>query len=276
MSLPPALAVHVHQVVELALLTVGFFILALIVKGARAISDGRAAAAETKTNLVLFLMDKFTVAPVLVLAAGTLYTALHAPGAVYWGESFWAQVGPFGTGFAAIVICDFIGYCNHRVFHTSVLWPSHAIHHSDTRLTWVTLLRMHPIDRLGPLVDMLGMILLGLPDWAIVVAVSVRHYYGHIIHADLPWTLGPLNWIFISPAMHRWHHALEQRGETGVNFATVFSVFDRAFGTFYAPGPCNEPTGISETIAPGLIGQYLHPFKVWFPQLKTTPLEPAV
>jgi len=187
---------------------------------------------------------------------------LHAPGAVYAGETFWNWLGPIGTGLSAIVICDFLGYWCHRLFHTRWLWPSHSIHHSDTQLSWLTLLRSHPFDRFGTLIDLLGMILLGLPDWAVITAVLVRHYYGHIIHADLPWTLGRFNLIFISPAMHRWHHALEFRG-AGVNYATVFSVFDRAFGTFYAPGPCHEPTGIHDTIAPGLIGQYLHPVRTW-------------
>lgn len=262
MIIPSGVETYVHQALELALLAVGFFLLALVVKGARAISDGRAAAAQTMTNFILFVMDALTVGPALGLASATLYTALHAPGAIYAGEVFWTWLGPVGTVLSAVFICDFLGYCNHRLYHTSWLWPSHAIHHSDTRLTWFTLLRMHPFNRIGTLIDLLGMILLGLPDWAVISAVLVRHYYGHLIHADLPWTLGRFNLIFISPAMHRWHHALEHRG-AGVNFATVFSIFDRAFGTFYAPGTCNEPTGVHDKIAPGLIGQYLHPVRTW-------------
>jgi sterol desaturase/sphingolipid hydroxylase (fatty acid hydroxylase superfamily) len=273
MTLPPALAAYAHQALELALMAVGFFILALLVKGVRAVSDARAATAETKNNLVLYVMDTLTVAPALTFATSAFYALMHAPGAVYAGEVFWARLGPVGTVISAVVICDFLGYCNHRLFHTSWLWPSHAIHHSDTHLTWFSLLRMHPFDRLGTLIDLLGMILLGLPDWAMIIAVLVRHYYGHLIHADLPWTLGKLNWVFISPAMHRWHHALEYRG-SGVNFATVFSVFDRMFGTFYAPGVCNEPTGVPDKIAPGLIGQYLHPARTWAARLKAAPLAP--
>jgi sterol desaturase/sphingolipid hydroxylase (fatty acid hydroxylase superfamily) len=271
MTLPPALAAYAHQALELGLMAVGFFILALLVKGVRAVSDARAATAETKNNLVLYVMDTLTVAPALTFATSAFYALMHAPGAVYAGEVFWARLGPVGTTLSAIVVCDFLGYCNHRLFHTSWLWPSHAIHHSDTHLTWFSLLRMHPFDRLGTLIDLLGMILLGLPDWAMITAVLVRHYYGHLIHSDLPWTLGKLDWVFISPAMHRWHHALEYRG-SGVNFATVFSVFDRMFGTFYAPGVCNAPTGVHDKIAPGLIGQYLHPVRTWAARLKAAPL----
>lgn len=275
MQLPPGLAAYVHQAVEMCLLAAGFFLLALVVKGARAVADGKAAAGETKRNLVLYVMDSLTVGPALGMASTAVYTLLHAPGAVYAGEGLWEKVGPVGTLFAAVFVCDFLGYWNHRLFHTSILWPSHAIHHSDTRMTWFTLVRMHPFDRLGTLIDLIGMILIGLPDWAVVSAVLVRHYWGHLIHADLPWTLGKLDWIFISPAMHRWHHAREYRG-SGVNFATIFSVFDRAFGTFYAPGVCDQPTGVQEEIAPGLTGAYLHPIRAWAARLRERGAAPSV
>jgi len=262
MSMSPVLLGYLNQVLELGVLAAVFFILALLVKGMRAVDDARAAAGETRNNLILFALDSVTVAPALVLASATVYRLLHAPGAIFAGEVVWARLGPFGTAVAAVAICDFLGYCNHRLYHTAWLWPSHAIHHSDTRLSWLSLLRMHPFDRLGTLADLLGMTLLGLPDWAVVTAVMVRHYYGHLIHADLPWTLGRFDLVFISPAMHRWHHALEQRG-AGVNFATVFSFYDRIFGTFYAPGVCAGPTGVDDAIAAGVLGQYLHPLRVW-------------
>lgn len=275
MPLPPQISAYFHQAGEMLLLAFGFFLLALMVKGARALSDGRAAAAETRKNIVLYVVDSLTVSPWLALAASGLYALLHAPGAAYPGTALWSWMGPVGTAISAVVICDFLGYWNHRLYHTAWLWPSHAIHHSDTRLTWFSLVRMHPFDRFGTLIDLLGMILLGLPDWAVVFAVLVRHYYGHFIHADLPWTLGKLDWLLISPAMHRWHHALEYRG-AGVNFATVFSVFDRLFGTLYAPGVCREPTGVSEAISPGLTGQYLHPIRTWAKWLNTGPLAGTV
>ena len=49
----------------------------------------------------------------------------------------------------------------------------------------------------------------------------------------------------------------------GSNFDTVFSVFDRAFGTYYVPGPCDVPLGVDEDMGKGALGQYLHPFKAW-------------
>ncbi|MGU3541319.1 sterol desaturase family protein, partial [Methylobacterium sp. A54F] len=94
--------------------------------------------------------------------------------------------------------------------------------------------------------------LLGLPPYALVVAWLVKHFYGEFIHADLPWTLGPLRAVLVSPAMHRWHHATDPAA-FDTNFATVFSLFDRAFGTHRGPGPCDGPVGVAGVSELGLL-----------------------
>jgi sterol desaturase/sphingolipid hydroxylase (fatty acid hydroxylase superfamily) len=81
-----------------------------------------------------------------------------------------------------------------------------------------------------------------------------------LIHADLPWTYGRLGKVFVSPAMHRWHHARDAAAYN-TNYATVFSIFDRTFGTFRVPGPCDAPLGISEEMGAGIAGQLAHPFR---------------
>jgi sterol desaturase/sphingolipid hydroxylase (fatty acid hydroxylase superfamily) len=70
--------------------------------------------------------------------------------------------------------------------------------------------------------------------------------------------------------MHRWHHAREVEG-SGANFATVFSVFDRAFGTRYLPGPCRAVLGVREDMGKGALGQYAHPFKAWAQAIRPRP-----
>lgn len=157
----------------------------------------------------------------------------------------WSAIGPVPTALTIVFVGDFLGYWRHRAQHSPWLWPAHAIHHSDTRLTWFSLERMHPVDRAGSMVDTIILATLGFPPWALGANVAVRHYYGYFIHADVPWTLGRLGWLMNSPAMHRWHHARDIEG-SGSNFATVFSVFDRLFGTYYQPGPCDRPLGVRE------------------------------
>jgi sterol desaturase/sphingolipid hydroxylase (fatty acid hydroxylase superfamily) len=257
-----------RELLELAALAVWFFALAWVVKRERAVSDGRAAASETRINLALWAVDALVVSPIVVAIATAGSLGLAKIGLVAPSEPLWRWLGPVPTGLLAIFVADFFGYWRHRLQHTALLWPAHAVHHSDTRLTWFSLNRMHPVDRLGTCLDLLLLTALGLPIWAVAVAVLVRHYYGYLIHADLPWTLGKAAWVFNSPVMHRWHHARDVEG-SGANFATVFSVFDRAFGTLYAPGLCDQPLGVREDMGEGVLGQYLHPFRTWWSQIRS-------
>jgi sterol desaturase/sphingolipid hydroxylase (fatty acid hydroxylase superfamily) len=260
------LAAHLKSIgnegVELAVMAAWFFALAWVVKRGRALADARAAAGETRINLTISIIDMLAVAPLVGWVTGTLANLLQQSGLIAPSAGLWAALGPVGTGLVAIFLGDFAGYWRHRLQHTPWLWPAHAVHHSDTRLTWFSLGRMHPIDRLGTILDILVLAALGVPVWAVSLAVLIRHYYGHFIHADLPWSLGPLGWIINPPIAHRWHHARDVTG-SGANFATVFSVFDRAFGTWYAPGPCEAPLGVREAMGRGALGQYLHPFRTW-------------
>jgi sterol desaturase/sphingolipid hydroxylase (fatty acid hydroxylase superfamily) len=164
----------------------------------------------------------------------------------------------------AVFLGDFIGYWRHRLEHTKWLWPTHAIHHSDEEMTWLTLNRFHPINRITTtVIDSAFLMAMGLPSWAVIANSLVRNYYGYFIHADLPWTYGPLGKVFVSPAMHQWHHAKDIE-YAGTNFATVFSIFDRVFGTFALPGPCTVPLGIAQEIGQNVPAQLAHPFRAWF------------
>jgi sterol desaturase/sphingolipid hydroxylase (fatty acid hydroxylase superfamily) len=251
-----------HGAIELVALALWFCALAWVVKRGRAWADARAAAGETRINLILHVVDALAVTPVVVFVAGSLIKLMQQYGLTAPSQPLWTLLGFGGTALAALVIGDFAGYWRHRLQHAAWLWPAHAIHHSDTRLTWLSLSRTHPVDRLGTILDILVLAAVGLPAWVVSITVLARHYWGHFIHADIPWTLGKAGLVLNSPVAHRWHHARDLAG-SGANFATLFSIFDRAFGTFHAPGPCDVPLGVREDMGKGVVGQYLHPFKVW-------------
>jgi sterol desaturase/sphingolipid hydroxylase (fatty acid hydroxylase superfamily) len=241
-----------------------FGLLALVLKRGEAWVALRRAAGEIRINLGLHLFDTLMVLPILGLAIGGVQLVMQGTGLIFVPVAFWEMLGLYPTLFVAVFAGDFIGYWRHRLEHTSLLWPSHAVHHSDTEMTWMTLLRFHPINRLTTtLIDSAFLMALGLPAWAAVASGLVRHYYGYFIHADLPWTYGSLGKIFVSPAMHRWHHAKDYK-YAGTNFATVFSVFDLAFGTFSVPGPCNVPLGLEAHMGQGVRGQLTYPFRRWY------------
>ena len=224
-------------------------------------------------NLTAYLVDALFIASGVV-AAVALGQSLLLPWSPLSPAS-WAGVPAVLVGLAAVFIGDFVGYWRHRLEHTALLWSSHVMHHSDEDMTWLTLFRFHPINRLTTsMIDTLALVALGLPVWAVVLNQAVRHYYGMWIHASLPWTYGPMGRIFVSPAMHKWHHVAEGSG-VGTNFATVFSVFDKTFRTYYVPGPCNQPTGVPDVPASyagqlllplTALGRYLRPNRAAPPQ----------
>jgi sterol desaturase/sphingolipid hydroxylase (fatty acid hydroxylase superfamily) len=238
-----------------------FIILALLVKGRTALIAGQRATRETCINLMIIVLDALLIAPPLALLLILMRNFLDFTGRPFSPDT-WVAFHPFVVCLLAIFVGDFIGYWRHRLEHTRWLWPSHALHHSDTEMTWLAGYRFHPINRFSTvLVDTLLLSLFGFPPYALVINSLVRHYYGQFIHADLPWTFGIFQYIFVSPAMHRWHHA-DLPIAFGTNFATVFSVFDRAFGTYRVPGACNAPLGVKELAEAGLSKQLIHPLRL--------------
>lgn len=249
-----------QSLAPLALVAVVFAGLAWRVKGRAALADARAALGEARINLTLSMVGQLTIAPLITLFVLGLIAALQARGLILPTARLWPRIGQWPTLIAAVVAGDFLGYWRHRAQHLPWLWPAHAIHHSDTRLHWLSLERMHPIDQFGSALDTVILGALGFPFWALAGNVFVRHYWGYLIHADLPWDLGVAGRLLNTPIMHRWHHARDVEG-SGHNFATVFSVWDRLFGTLHAPGPCDVPLGVREDMGHGVVGLYLHPLR---------------
>ncbi|SUD14118.1 sterol desaturase family protein [Aquipseudomonas alcaligenes] len=210
---------------------------------------------SVRVNFISYLVD-------FLFVAASVWAAV----VFLWGD---IQFGLFGRYlynmpdalvlFLTIFLADMVGYFRHRLEHTRLLWPSHVLHHSDADMTWMAIYRFHPINRLTTsVIDSGALFVVGFPAWAIAINYLVRHYYGAFIHANLPWTYGWLGKVFVSPAMHRWHHVREGQG-VGSNFATVFSVFDLLFKTYYVPGPCNVPLGVNGINDQSYLSQLLLP-----------------
>jgi sterol desaturase/sphingolipid hydroxylase (fatty acid hydroxylase superfamily) len=239
-----------------------FIGLAIITKGLfPAWAAAKRAFQETRVNLAIYILEAFTVGAILTPLYVLMANFADAFALRLLGPHFWDSVPSFFVGFAAVFAGDFIGYWRHRLEHTRFLWPSHAVHHSDTAMSWLALVRFHPINRLSTFViDNSFLLFLGFPAYALLVNSVVKHYYGFFIHADLAWTYGRLDKIFVSPVMHRWHHSIDSVAYQ-TNFATVFSIFDRAFGTYRVPGLPTTPLGVNSDMGRGVLGQLLHPFR---------------
>lgn len=243
---------------ELVIVT-AFFAVAGLVFGRPGVAQRRRRKwPEVRLNLTYYGIEFAIITPVLGLLAAAI--AIGLPNLV--SPAAYSDWPAWTVLLFAVAISDFVGYWRHRLMHHRVLWPFHAIHHSDSEMTWLTLMRFHPVNRLVTTgCNALVLTLLGLPPWAVALNAMFRHFYGYFIHADLPLGYGPLRRVLVSPEMHRWHHARDVAG-SGSNFATVFAVWDLAFGTWYVPKDRPEALGITEDSFPkDWLGQFLWPLR---------------
>ncbi|GGD63204.1 sterol desaturase family protein [Croceicoccus mobilis] len=235
-----------------------FIALAIATKGPRVMAAFRRCRHEVGTNIVLVLINYVLLAPFYAVAAGAVALLVpQLPALVAFWDGLWAPV----TVLAAVLVVDFTAYWRHRFEHDPSLWPIHATHHSDEAMHWLSVTRKHPLSRLFSLVldDMLA-IALGIPIWAIIVANLLRTWWGYFAHADVPWTLGPLGKIMMSPAAHRLHH-IDDEELMGTNYANTVTLFDRMFGTWCDPTPyLGCKTGIAAGTR-GPIGELARPFE---------------
>lgn len=135
-----------------------------------------------------------------------------------------------------IVTADFLRYWLHRAAHTlPVLWRLHAVHHSPDRLYWLNTSRFHPIEKvLQFALDSLPFILMGVsPEilgfWFVLYSVN-----GFFQHSNIRMEFGYLSKIFSTAEVHRWHHS-NVPAESNANYANVFILWDRFFGTYFLP-----------------------------------------
>jgi sterol desaturase/sphingolipid hydroxylase (fatty acid hydroxylase superfamily) len=85
-----------------------------------------------------------------------------------------------------------------------------------------------------------------------------------IQHTQLPWRLGPLYRVFVTPAFHSFHHSTDPAHHDR-NFGVLFSVWDRLFGTA-VPSDAVAPTkfGLDDVKAESLWDTIVEPFRLLY------------
>ena len=134
------------------------------------------------------------------------------------------------------VLFDLWMYAWHRANHRiPVLWRLHRVHHTDPAMDCTTALRFHPGEiLLSTLANCLVLMALGMSLGMLVVYKSVMVLVILFHHSNLAVPAGldaRLRRVVVPPSMHRVHHS-SNRAETDSNYGTVFSVWDRLFGSY--------------------------------------------
>lgn len=162
-----------------------------------------------------------------------------------------------------LLLADAIAYFVHRWFHRGRQWHFHAVHHSSTEVDWLSSVRLHPVNELLiRTAQAVPIVLLGFDPTILAAYVPILTFYAIFVHANVPWSFGPLRYVIATPAFHRWHHAAEDEG-LNRNFAGLFPLFDLLFGTFHMPrGRVPASYGIPEGDVPeGIAAQLAYPFR---------------
>jgi sterol desaturase/sphingolipid hydroxylase (fatty acid hydroxylase superfamily) len=172
----------------------------------------------------------------------------------------WAQL------LTLLVVADFIQWNVHRIFHqVPLLWKFHQIHHSVKEMGFAAHLRFHWMESILYKTAQyipLAMIGFGLQDFFIIHIFTTA--IGHLNHANLNVSYGPLKYILNNPKMHIWHHAKTlPNGLNGVNYGITLSIWDYIFKTNYIPKDGENITlGFKddEQFPKDLASQMLYPF----------------
>jgi sterol desaturase/sphingolipid hydroxylase (fatty acid hydroxylase superfamily) len=85
------------------------------------------------------------------------------------------------------------------------------------------------------------------------------------LHANINLSFGKLDYVIMSPALHRVHHS-QLKEHFGKNLAATWPIFDIVFGTFVPAPKVAPPTGIPNIAKMNLIEEHIHPFKDWAKQ----------
>jgi len=234
-----------------ALRLVGFAIALLVALAWQRLSPHSSAAGSTRVNAALWLVN--------VVVTGTICGACVCSAARWATEMDLGLLNrvatPAWAAFAATVfVLDLVSYFWHRATHAMpFLWRWHQVHHSDPAFSVSTALRFHPGELLLSLpVRLVAVMLLGAPVEAVVLFEVMFTMSNAFEHGDIDLPRGVeagMARVLVTPALHRWHHTTTAP-ERDSNFGTIFTIWDRLFGTYSAS---NSAT-IVRTGLPGLAG----------------------
>lgn len=145
----------------------------------------------------------------------------------------------------SLFVCqDFCKFVVHFSMHKiPLLWRFHAVHHSATSMTPLTLYRIHPVEMLINTARSLlvGVAVTGLFLYLFQNQLAISHIIGvnifvfifnlcasNLRHSPVWLGFGKLEHLFISPAQHQIHHSTQYR-HFDKNFGSALAIWDKLF-----------------------------------------------
>jgi sterol desaturase/sphingolipid hydroxylase (fatty acid hydroxylase superfamily) len=157
------------------------------------------------------------------------------------------RLSEIGWSWSAVAVCfvldDLLYYWWHRASHRMRwLWANHVSHHSSQHYNLSTALRQPWTGVLTPgLLFKVPLLLIGFPLAMILFVGGLNLVYQFWIHTEAVQRMPRLfEMLFNTPSHHRVHHATNA-AYLDSNYAGVFIVWDRIFGSFAAEVDTDSP-----------------------------------
>jgi len=188
---------------------------------------GIASATRLSKNLGLWVCNMF--ASVLIVLPVTLFATSHSH---YWWS---AWVPSWSWLLFDLLLLDLWIYWWHRASHRlGFLWRFHRVHHLDQWLDVTSAVRFHFGEViLSALFRAAVIFCFALPVSSVIVfetlvLISTAFHHSNV---RLPKRLERmLSFLVITPSIHWVHHHVVQQ-DTDSNYGTIFSFWDRLFGS---------------------------------------------
>jgi len=189
---------------------------------------------RTDVFYLLFRVSGLLMIFSLIFSLGSLYVVTDTIKSKL-GLALLADVDSVVVQFVAwVLIFTFLNYWAHRLLHTSFFWDIHQVHHSAEHFNVLLPYRNHPVEYIvATLYGVGATAVLGIKPEVMMAWLAINAVYQSMVHSHYDWKGRWLEYIFITPAVHRIHHSTAPEHYNS-NFG-ILSIWDRLFGTYIPP-----------------------------------------
>ncbi|MEM1327182.1 MAG: sterol desaturase family protein [Bacteroidota bacterium] len=158
----------------------------------------------------------------------------------HWG--IWDIQASVWVYMIAFIWLDFAAYWSHRFNHTvNLFWNRHIVHHSSEEFNLSCALRQSISGIVGIYFFLyIPIAIIGVPAVVIAILAPIHLFAQFWYHTRLINKMGWLEYIIVTPSHHRVHHAINPE-YIDKNYAAIFIVWDKWFGTFQEELPDQSP-----------------------------------
>ena len=137
------------------------------------------------------------------------------------------------TIIACIILADIAYYWEHRAMHRFGLgWATHTVHHSSPHFNISVAYRFGPLDGIIPVFFHIPLAIMGFHPFLILFAEMMVQLYQTALHTETVKKFPkPIEAVMNTPSHHRVHHGSNPQ-YIDKNYAGIFIVWDKMFGTF--------------------------------------------